>query len=122
MAHRILCVDDHPMVLSGLRWMLESNEFLVTTADSAMAALASANEPFDVAVLDYSLPDMDGAALAVRLKSSQPKLPMILFSGNADIPVSSLHHFSAVLSKGSPMTDLLTTLDALIQRNSTAAE
>jgi CheY-like chemotaxis protein len=67
MAFQVLCVDDDPHVLTVLRWVLEAKGYSVTAAESGTAALAHLAEPFDAAVLDYDLPDINGALLAERL-------------------------------------------------------
>ena len=58
MACRILCFDDNRLVLHTLRLVLESTGYLVTAAESGMAALAEMAEPYDAAVVDYELPDI----------------------------------------------------------------
>lgn len=113
MAFQVLCVDDNSYVLTVLRWALESCGYGVTTAQSGAEAIARLAEPFDAAVLDFDLPDTDGVLLAQRVKCMQPEVPLILFSGCADLPHSVLHNFCAVVSKGSELNPLLATLARL---------
>jgi two-component system, NtrC family, response regulator GlrR len=117
MARRILLVDDNPLVLTTLGLMLESSGYLVTTAESGIRALAEMSEPYDAAVMDYELPDLNGDALAQLLCNIQPRLPIILFSGCPELPNNASHEFAAVVLKGSPMADLLDTIADLIQEN-----
>ena len=121
MAFRILCVDDHPLVLNTLRLILESEKYLVTTAETATAALAHVGEAFDAAILDYQLPGMNGAALAGTLKSFQPGLPIVLFSGYTDIANVDTHPFDALLAKGSSLQCLVDTVRDVICRSQSVA-
>jgi DNA-binding NarL/FixJ family response regulator len=60
---RILIADDHDVVRSGLRAILEAQEGWEVVAEAAdgMEAVARAIESHpDVAIIDYSLPVMNG--------------------------------------------------------------
>ncbi|WP_428262095.1 response regulator [Haliangium sp.] len=73
--HKILVVDDHPINRRVLdeqfnRWGLERT--LVESGQEALRALRQAQadgEPFDLAVIDYQMPGMDGVELARRIKA-----------------------------------------------------
>lgn len=82
---RVLLVDDHPVLLSGLSALVESEEGLqlVAAARTAAEARAVATEP-DVAVIDLGLPDGDGIELGATLKVAWPGLRVIVFTMHAD--------------------------------------
>lgn len=82
---RVLLVDDHPIVLSGLSALVESDEDLelVAAAGSVAGALAVAVEP-GVALLDLNLPDGDGITLGATLKQRWPRLRVVVFTMHAD--------------------------------------
>jgi len=69
---RILVVDDNLVVLKLLRHLLESEDYLVITAENGVEALklASTENP-DLIVTDYVMPEMDGVMLIKKLKSQQ---------------------------------------------------
>lgn len=99
---RALLVDNHPVNLEIVQTLVRS----VGMSDESFAepelALKRVAEGavFDVALLDFNMPVMDGRALAQALRHHQPKLPMILLSssmGQAQEHPAGL--FSAVLSK-----------------------
>lgn len=82
---RVLLVDDHPIVLSGLSALVASEDGLelVAAARTAAEARAVATRP-DVAVIDLELPDGDGIELGATLKRSWPGLRVIVFTMHAD--------------------------------------
>ncbi|NCF27042.1 MAG: response regulator [Gammaproteobacteria bacterium] len=86
---RVLVVDDNPTALEILQTYLESLSFRVTTVDSGEAALAlfeEANEHFDLVMMDWLMPGLDGIETAEKIKTGigltdPPKI--ILVSGFA---------------------------------------
>jgi type IV pilus assembly protein PilB len=67
---KILVVDDNLVVLKLLRHLLESEDYLVITAENGVEALALAStETPDIIVTDYEMPEMDGVMLIKKLKS-----------------------------------------------------
>jgi DNA-binding NarL/FixJ family response regulator len=75
MPARLVLVDDHPIVLSGLRRLIESASDLaiVGEATSGATALTMIRERNpDVAVVDISMPDMNGIALSKKLAEECP--------------------------------------------------
>ena len=70
-------------------------------------------DPFDLAIVDMHMPDMDGLDLAHRLRADHPSLPLVLFSslGGAESldPV-----FSAVLTKPVKQSQLFDVLVSLL--------
>jgi len=83
---RILVVDDNEMSRMVLSEMLAGMSFTVQVAASGKAALAeigcAADEgkPYDVVLLDWQMPEMDGikTARAIRLLPLNPMPPMIM--------------------------------------------
>ncbi|XZG70832.1 response regulator [Chitinibacteraceae bacterium HSL-7] len=84
---RILLVDDHQIVLSGLRTLIELEDDLAVTgeASSGMEALrlVRANE-YDLAMLDISMPDRNGVDTLRDLQRIRPELPVLILSGFAE--------------------------------------
>lgn len=90
----ILVIDDHPIVLDGIRTMLkDENGFRITgTAKSAAEALSFLNDHTpDIILLDISLPDMDGLQLCQKIRTTNKKSRIIgLTSFNEAGMISSL--------------------------------
>lgn len=77
---RLLLVDDHAVVREGLRSLLrdDSRFEIVGEAANGVAALAAADRLHpDVAVVDLSLPGMNGTQLTRRLKQLYPDIRVI---------------------------------------------
>jgi HD-like signal output (HDOD) protein/CheY-like chemotaxis protein len=85
---RIVFVDDDPLILDGLRRMLNSlkNDWQMTFVESGAAALdALARTTVDVIVTDMRMPAMDGATLLERVKNLHPGTIRLILSGHGDL-------------------------------------
>jgi DNA-binding NtrC family response regulator len=85
MAERILVADDDVAALDGLRALLSIWGFEVQTATDGREALdrVSAVAPALV-ITDVVMPTMDGLELLTRLRKHQPRLPVIVVTGQGD--------------------------------------
>ena len=80
---RLLIVDDHPMMRTGLAQLIGSEPDLnvVAEADNARQALAAVEKSnFDLALLDISLPDKNGLELIKDLRAVRPDLSILVVS------------------------------------------
>lgn len=80
---RIVLADDHPIVLAGLRNLIETEtDFdLLAVATNGQAALTMIeNEKPDVAVLDISMPNITGIELAKRLAKESPDVRVLVMT------------------------------------------
>jgi len=75
---RMLLIDDHALVLEGMRQLLESEFTVVGTGDSGQALLEMAPRLLpDVVLLDVSMPGLNGFEAAQRLKALVPNVKII---------------------------------------------
>jgi DNA-binding NarL/FixJ family response regulator len=84
---RVLVVDDHPMVLQGLRTMLLEAGDIDVVADAGDAATAIAvvrRTALDLVLSDMTLPDKTGLVLLKMIKAEQPRLPVLMLSMYAE--------------------------------------
>lgn len=80
---RVYLVDDHTILLDGVRSLLQSTEEyeVVGSAANAEDALKYLqNISVDVLISDYSLPGMDGLGLVRVLQRIKPELKIIIMS------------------------------------------
>jgi DNA-binding NarL/FixJ family response regulator len=84
---RIVLADDHPIVLDGLRNLIRAEDDfeLVGEAASGLAALKVIREKLpDVAVLDISMPELNGILLSRRLAGELPALRILVLTLHED--------------------------------------
>jgi DNA-binding NarL/FixJ family response regulator len=87
MTTRILLADDHRLVREGLRALLDNQEGLevVSEAEDGRSAVKAALEfSPDVAILDISMPGLNGIEAARLISSERPEVKIIFLSMHAD--------------------------------------
>jgi DNA-binding response OmpR family regulator len=84
---KIIVVDDEPNVRLGYRITLETEGFAVHEANGAESALkALASEPFDLAILDMRMPEMDGLDLLAEMRERGLNAPTLIITAYGDVP------------------------------------
>jgi len=91
---RILIADDHEVVRSGLRSILEAHDGwqVVAEACDGKEAIAKAVETKpDVAIIDYSLPMMNGVEATRQIRSRVPGAEILIFTmHDSDVLIGEL--------------------------------
>src|SRR5882724_11513855 len=80
---RILIADDHHVVRSGLRTILDAQpnwEVVAEAADGKEAVLRAIETKPDIAVLDYSLPLINGIEATRQIRAHLPKTEVLIFT------------------------------------------
>lgn len=80
---QVLLADDHGIVREGLRRIVEESgdlEVVAEAADGREALRLVAQTNPDVAVVDISMPGIDGLEVVHRLKDSHPGLPVLILT------------------------------------------
>jgi DNA-binding NarL/FixJ family response regulator len=80
---RILIADDHDVIRRGVRALLETRPNLQVVAEAANGrlALSLARETMpDIAIVDYSLPELNGYELTVSLKRELPRIEILIYT------------------------------------------
>jgi response regulator RpfG family c-di-GMP phosphodiesterase len=129
MKPRVLCVDDEPYVLEGLRDTLRRS-FDVRVATSGIEGLEMLKQEPDaytVVVSDMRMPVMDGAAFLREARRWAPDATRMLLTGFADIDaaVSAVNHAQLFrfLTKPCASDDLVRACTAaLVQHRLVTAE
>ena len=83
---KLLMVDDEVKFLQSISSRLELQNFEVTSASNGEEAVACAEKGFfDVAVVDFQMPGMDGVQVLKTLKDRHKYLEIIILTGHATI-------------------------------------
>lgn len=120
---RLLLVDDHEVVRTGLRSFLESQEGMqvVAEAGSGVEAIAQAlRECPDVVVMDITMPGMDGLEATRRLKQTCPQVNVLALTVHEDkqyLFEMMAAGASGYLTKQSAAEDLVAAIHAVAGGN-----
>jgi len=86
---RLLLVDDHPILRTGLKALFtaELDCELTAEASNGFEAVSLVEMlALDLVVMDVSLPGLGGADATRQIKKVRPDLPVLAFSGHEEIP------------------------------------
>ncbi len=79
----VIVADDHPVVLKGIKGIMTEN-FSSITVDEARRGYdvisKVRDKSYDLAILDISLPDIDGLEVLREIKKKKVKLPVLIMS------------------------------------------
>jgi DNA-binding NarL/FixJ family response regulator len=83
----ILIVDDHPVVRRGLRQTLRE-EFRDTVfgeaGDAKKALLAVTKQPWDIVILDITMPDRDGFEVLDEIRRQRPEIKVLVLGAHSE--------------------------------------
>jgi len=84
--HRVLVIDDDPVITKYLAGLLKQSDYEVRTVLDPRSALAIATGfcP-DVAILDLAMPHKDGLELLPELRTACPRTQVIIYTGAGNI-------------------------------------
>ena len=80
---RLLIADDHPVVRSGLRKVLEAEprcEVIAEASDGKEAITKALETKPDIALVDYSLPLINGVEVTRQIRKQLPKTEVLIFT------------------------------------------
>lgn len=82
----ILVVDDEPLICDAVKMMLDFDGHVVETVGSAKDALERLQaSKFDLVITDFEMPVMKGDELAAAIKARDPKQPVVMITGYAEM-------------------------------------
>ncbi len=116
---RVMIVDDHDAVRRGVRQLIETRPYyrVVGEASDGRDALELARETKpDIAILDYSLPGLNGLDVAHLLRRESPRIEILLYTmhDREDLVVDVLRAgVRALVLKSDTERHLIAALDAL---------
>ena len=81
----ILVVDDEPLVSRSIQMLLQSDGHKVTTVSGGDEALTLlTGYQFDLVIMDFTMPGMNGDELATAIKERLPELPVVMTTAYAE--------------------------------------
>jgi len=85
----ILVIDDESEIREGLELLLKTEGYVVASAETASLGLSRLEErPFDLMLLDVSLPDRNGIELLKDVHRQDPQLPIVLITAYGSIEMA----------------------------------
>lgn len=121
---RVLIIEDDHAMVDLLRRGLEEENHVVSAAYDGLAGIdLSESHPFDVIVLDWMLPQMDGLKVARRLRTRGCSTPILMLTARdsiADIVTGFDAGSDDYLTKPFSFAELLARLRALARRQPVA--
>ena len=119
---KILIIDDHPLVIDGIRTMLDQVEYLsvegsARTAEEALFFL-SQNKTVELILLDINLPDIDGLELCkiIRQQNKSVKIIGLSYINEAGITTQLLKTgANGFLLKNMERDELLVAIDRVMK-------
>jgi DNA-binding NarL/FixJ family response regulator len=113
---RVLVVDDHPSfrrALSSALSKVDDIEIAGEAGGGVEACDEAARLRPDAIVMDLSMPDLDGIGAMQRIHETDPDLPVVILTANADTVVEREARRAGArgfLAKGSELHDLVVLL------------
>lgn len=120
-ALKILLVDDDDSVRTIVAGALENHgHYVVEANDGANALAILADQAFDIAIIDFAMPGMNGAELADRIAKQWPTVPVMFASGFADTDAidSVMGRDAVMLRKPFRIDEMLAAIDRLLRSKS----
>jgi CheY-like chemotaxis protein len=112
----ILCIDDERMGLDIRKRVLESVGHRVVTARSGEEGIRLfQSETFDLVLLDYWMPSLNGTATARRLKRINPSVPLVILSGLSQLPDETIGVANLWILKDEGPEYLLAAINSLLK-------
>jgi len=122
--HKVLIIEDNEAERTSLRAALETESIVVEAVENGFEAENTVRvSMFDIAIVDYRLPDIDGLNLIKKLKISIPELmPLVVTAhSSVEIAVESLKMGAYdYMTKPLNIPNLIKTISTMIQDKETA--
>ena len=117
----VMLVDDDELIQTAVEVLLEALGHVVAMVPSGEEALLKVRSGFtpDVVMLDMNMPGLGGAGTLPRLRTLNPKVPVLLMTGRADqaaLDLVAAHPFVSLLGKPFSMDELKHSLEDLRPR------
>ncbi|MEI8130608.1 MAG: response regulator transcription factor [bacterium] len=116
---KVLIIEDEIEISEFIKKGLESELCVVAVARTGELGVAFASEhTFDVVILDFHLPDMEGSEISLAIRKYRPSIPILVLSAekNIDIKIDMLGVCDDYITKPFSLRELVVRLRALTRR------
>lgn len=116
---KILVIDDNPDVLAMTQVALGKEGHAVSVAEGGITGLAKiGQERPDLVLLDYTMPDMNGLAVANEIRQLDADLPIIFITAHGSLAVhaATAIHRTTIVPKPFCLTTLTHRVNAMLQK------
>jgi DNA-binding response OmpR family regulator len=111
-----MIVEDHSAFAQVLELILGQVEGTLARTLEEGRALIRGDEPFDVVVLDLTLPDGEGTDLIAELRQHRLEIPVAVLSARDDVEeAASKAGPDAAISRDAPLPDIISSLRHLAE-------
>jgi CheY-like chemotaxis protein len=115
---RILCVDDEIIGTRVRGEILEECGYSVALYHCPQAALKCDFSKFDLAILDFHMPGLNGRELLLRMRALGARFPIVLLAGCVDaLSYEDRVLFARCIEKSTEMNYLLETIAEFLNPN-----
>jgi CheY-like chemotaxis protein len=113
---RILVVEDDPSARASITLLLRIDRHAVTEAQDGREALdLVSRHPFDLVVLDYAMPGMQGEEVALGIRCIAPALPILMVTAYSEkLRAADMPGVNAILGKPFAVDELRSAIAKLV--------
>ena len=119
----ILCIDDDKIGVYLRKAVLQSAGYSVLMASSGREAIEIIeSEPrIDLVIVDYVMPGMDGTMVAAAIRTSRPKIPIVMLTAYVAVPENAQNWVDHIIRKGQEPAVFLQEVAKLLNQKRPAA-
>mgnify|MGYP002624535551 CR=1 FL=1 len=114
-SYYILALDDHPMVLEGIRHILSDYTVTATTQPQERLTLLKQGKEFQLFILDLELPDTDGFEALKSIRQHRPQAAILIYTMHDEPWILARLDIQGVASKAQPANHLSEAVEAIRQ-------
>ena len=115
---KILIVDDDlDMIMITERWLTKAGYEVSRAASGQEAVDILKKEDFDLVLLDYSMPDMDGKDTLIAIRKDNEDVKVLFRTGIDDVDIEEVvhdYHANGYVSKSEGKPKLMAAIDKLL--------
>ena len=122
----IMIVDDHQIVIDGIKSMLSDQQHYIITAsakrgEDAWEIVSGGKQRYDIIITDISMPSMSGTELCRKIKSFDSTIKVLILSMHNEVEYikeALICEADGYILKNSGRNELLSALEMLIEKGS----